>query len=129
MIDAIALGKLLAEEVTNPAGPCLYPGKFHPPHRGHMKAAVNLASRDYITEVVIIVSEKISPETGNITPEQAIAIWRMYLDAQTNIKIQLRVSEHSSPIKDMITYIAKAPKNSTIYVAVGEDEKDDGDYA
>ena len=129
MIDAIALGKLLAEEVTNPAGPCLYPGKFHPPHRGHMKAAVNLASRDYITEVVIIVSEKISPETGNITPEQAIAIWRIYLDAQTNIKIQLRVSEHSSPVKDMIAYIAKAPKDSTIYVAVGEDEKDDEDYA
>ena len=129
MIDAIALGKLLAEEVTNPAGPCLYPGKFHPPHKGHMRAAVNLASRDYITEVVIIVSEKVSPETGNITPEQAITIWKMYLDAQKNIKIQLRVSEHSSPVKDMIAYIAKAPKDSTIYVAVGEDEKDDEDYA
>lgn len=129
MIDAIALGRLLAEEVTNPPGPCLYPGKFHPPHKGHMKAVVNLASRDYITEVVIIVSEKVSPETGNITPEQAITIWRTYLDAQKNVKIELRVSEHGSPVTDMIAYIAKAPKDSTIYIAVGEDEKDDEDYA
>jgi len=129
MIDATALGKLLAEEITNPAGPCLYPGKFHPPHIGHMKAAVNLASRDYITEVIIIISTKVSPETGNITPEQAFSIWKMYLDAQKNIKIEVRLSEEESPVKDMFAYIAKAPKDSTIYVAVGNDEKDDENYA
>lgn len=131
MIDAIALGKLLAEEIVEDPkeGPCLYPGKFHPPHIGHMEAAIRLSNKDYITQVIIIVSTKVSPETGNITPEQALSIWRMYLDAQKNIKIQVRLSEDNSPVKDMIAYIAEAPKDSTIYIAAGEDEKDDEDYA
>lgn len=131
MIDAIALGKLLAEDITTDPkdGPCLYPGKFHPPHIGHMEAAIRLSNKDYITQVIIIVSTKVSPETGNITPEQAFSIWTMYLNAQKNIKIQVRLSEYDSPVKDMIAYTAKAPKNSTIYIAAGEDEKDDEDYA
>lgn len=129
MIDATAFGKLLAEEIVNSPGPCLYPGKFHPPHIGHMEAAIRLSEKDYITQVIIIVSTKVSPETGNITPEQALSIWMMYLDAQKNIKIQVRLSQEDSPVEDMIAYIAKAPKNSTIYIAAGVDEKDDEDYA
>jgi len=128
MIDALALGKLLAEEVTNPPGPCLYPGKFHPPHKGHMKASTNLASRDYITEVIIILSAKVSPETGNITPEQALQIWKLYLQAQPNSKIKLQISEHASPVVDMIHIIERNPETATIYVAGGSDETDDQSY-
>lgn len=129
MINARELGKLLAEEVTNPPGPCLYPGKFKPPHKGHFKAAKNLASREYITEVIIIISSTVSPETGNITPEQSFAIWKMYLQAQPNAKINLRISEADSPVKSMIGYIEKAPEDSVVYVAVGSDEADDEGYA
>lgn len=129
MINAQELGKLLAEEVTNAPGPCLYPGKFHPPHKGHMKAALNLAARSYITEVIIILSSKVSPETGGITPEQALTIWKTYLQAQKNPKINIHISEYESPVKDMIAYVEKAPEDATVYVAVGQDETDDEDYA
>lgn len=129
MINARELGKLLAEEVTNAPGPCLYPGKFHPPHKGHMKAAMNLAARNYVTEVIIILSAKVSPETGNITPEQALSIWRMYLQAQKNPKIKVVISEYNSPVKDMIAYTQQAPKDATVYIAVGQDEADDENYA
>ena len=128
MIDATALGRLLVEEVINPPGPCLYPGKFHPPHKGHLKAATNLANRDYITEVIIILSAKVSPETGNITPEQALQIWQMYLRAQPNSKIKIRISEHESPFMDMVDIINNNPDTQVIYVAGGSDEVDDQNY-
>ena len=128
MIDAIELGRILAEEVTNPAGPCLYPGKFHPPHKGHFKAVQNLASRNYITEVIIILSAKTSPETGNITPEQALQIWKMYLQAQPIPKVKLQISEHESPVVDMIHIIQRNPNAQAIYVAGGSDERDDQSY-
>lgn len=128
MINARELGKLLAEEVVNAPGPCLYPGKFKPPHKGHFEAAMNLAARSYITEVIIIISSNVSPETGNITPEQALTVWKTYLQAQKNPKINIRISEHNSPVPDMIEYIDQAPEDSTVYVAVGQDEADDEDY-
>jgi nicotinamide mononucleotide adenylyltransferase len=87
MIDAIALGRMIAEDIANTPGPCLYPGKFHPPHEGHFKAANVLASKPYVTEVIIILSAKVSPETGNITPEDAMQIWQVYLKAQPNESI------------------------------------------
>lgn len=90
---------------------------------------MNLAARSYITEVIIILSTKVSPETENITPEQALTIWRMYIQAQKNPKISVVISEYNSPVKDMIAYIQKAPEDSTVYIAVGEDERDDEQYA
>jgi hypothetical protein len=50
MIDARQIGKLIAEEIVNEPGPCFYPGKFKPPHKGHFEAASYLASRNFITE-------------------------------------------------------------------------------
>jgi len=128
MIDAILLGQLLAEEVINAPGPCLYPGKFHPPHKGHFEAAENLASRTYITEVIIILSAKVAPETGNISPEQALQIWKMYLNAQPNAKIKLLISEHASPVVDMIEIIKRNPETQVVYIATGQDETDDKNY-
>lgn len=128
MIDAIALGKLLAEDAINAEGPCLYPGKFRPPHIGHYKAATQLAARSYITEVIVIISSKVSEETDNITPETALRIWHHYLNSQPNSKIRVQVSEHASPIGDMIDIIKRNPEAETIYVAGGDDEKDDEHY-
>lgn len=128
MINALELGKLLVEDIQNEPGPCLYPGKFHPPHKGHFEAAKNLAARDYITQVLVILSSKVSPETGNITPEDALAIWKLYLAAQPNSKIKVRISEHGSPVVDMIKYIEEYPEAKAIYIAGGEDERDDKEY-
>ncbi len=135
MIDAVALGRLLAEEVINAIepvngsdGPCLYPGKFKPPHKGHFEVAEELASMNYITEVIVIISNKTSPETGNITPEQSLLIWKAYLDALPNPKIKLQLSTGESPIDDAIAIIERNKGVESIYIAGSATEKDDQEY-
>lgn len=125
MIDAIKLGRLIAEEVVNEAGPCLYPGKFKPPHKGHFEAAMNLASRNYITEVIVIISGK---TVDGITPEDSLAIWNFYLSAEPNPKIKVQISTNKSPIEDIIAYLKANPTKDPVYIAGGDDEKDDLGY-
>ena len=125
MIDARKLGRLIAEEVVNEAGPCLYPGKFKPPHKGHFEAAMNLASRNYVTEVIIIISGK---TVDGITPEDSLAIWNFYLSAEPNPKIKAQISTKKSPIEDIIAYLKANPTKDPVYIAGGDDEKDDLGY-
>ncbi len=124
-MDYTAIGRLIVEEVVNEAGICFYPAGFKPPHKGHFKAAKNLASRNYITEVVVIISRK--SEEG-ITPEQSLQIWKMYLAAEPNPKIKPRIAEADSPVEDIFSYLGKHQDVSAIYVAGGDDEKDDQEY-
>lgn len=125
MIDARTLGRLIAEEVVNEPGPCFYPGKFKPPHKGHMKAALDLASRNYVTSVTIIISRK--PIDG-ITPEDSLAIWKMYLEAQPSPKIKVQISTQESPIVDIIQFLKLNPSIDPVYIAGGDDEIDDQNY-
>lgn len=125
MIDAVKIGRLIAEEVVNEPGPCFYPGKFKPPHRGHMKAALNLASKNYVTSVTIIISRK--PIDG-ITPEDSLAIWNMYLAAQPSPKVKVQISTQESPIVDIIHFLKMNPSVDPVYIAGGSDEVDDQDY-
>jgi len=125
MIDARKLGRLIAEEVVNEAGPCLYPGKFKPPHKGHLEAAMNLASRNYVTEVIVIISGK---TVDGITPEDSLAIWNFYLAAEPNQKIKVQISTKKSPIEDIIAYLEANPTEDPVYIAGGDDEKDDLGY-
>jgi hypothetical protein len=125
MIDAKQIGKRIAEEIANEAGPCFYPGKFKPPHKGHFDAALNLASRNYVTSVEVIISNK---TIDGITPEDALAIWQLYLDAKPNPKIKAKISTEESPIVDIINYLKANPSVNPVYVAVGNDEKDDTEY-
>lgn len=125
MIDAIKLGRLIAEEVLNEAGPCFYPGKYKPPHKGHFEAACDLASRNYITEVDVLISRKV---VDGITPEDSLAIWNMYLDAEPNQKIKVQISTEESPIVDIIHFLEAHPNISPVYIAGGVDESDDQEY-
>lgn len=125
MIDAIKLGRLIAEEVANEAGPCFYPGKFKPPHKGHFEAAMDLASKNYITQVIIVIGSKV---IDGITPEDSLAIWNMYLAAQPSPKIKVQMSTEQSPIVDIINYLEANPSVNPVYVAGGDDEKDDAQY-
>lgn len=125
MINARELGRLIAEEITNEAGPCFYPGKFKPPHKGHFEAAMNLASREYVTSVQIIIGSKV---IDGITPEDSLAIWQMYLQAKPSPKIKVKISTEESPIVDIINYLKANPSVNPVYVAGGDDEKDDAEY-
>ena len=125
MINAIQLGRLLAEEVVNEPGPCFYPGKFKPPHKGHYAAAKNLAGRDYIQKVYVIISSKV---IDGITPEESLQIWNMYLKAEPNPKITVQIATEESPVVTIIHYLQNNPTVSPVYVAGGDDEVDDENY-
>ena len=125
MINAELLGRRIAEAILNEPGPCFYPGRFRPPHKGHYAAAKDLASRDYIQKVYIIISNKV---IDGITPEDSLTIWNMYLEAEPNPKITVRISAKESPIVDIIDYLKKNTQVSPVYVATGDDEIDDEQY-
>ena len=125
MIDAIKIGRRIAEAIANESGPCFYPGKFKPPHKGHYEAASELASRAYIKEVFVIISRKV---IDGITPEDSLMIWNAYLKAEPNPKISVRISTNESPIGTIISYLKSHPTVNPVYVSVGDDEKDDTMY-
>lgn len=125
MIDYTAIGRLIAEEVTNEPGICFYPASFKPPHKGHYKAAKDLVSRNYVTELVIIISRK--PKEG-ITPEESLKVWRKFFKADPTTNIKLRIAQADSPVEDIFNYLSKHVDISAIYVAGGDDEKDDQAY-
>jgi nicotinamide mononucleotide adenylyltransferase len=126
MINATLIGRQIAEAIANEAGPCFYPGKFKPPHKGHFEAARNLASRDYVKMVNILISKK---TIDGITPEDSLMIWNMYLKAQPNPKIRVQISTAESPIVSIINYLKNNPTVDPVYVAAGDDEVDDEDYS
>jgi len=125
MINPTLIGQRIAEAIINEAGPCFYPGKFKPPHKGHYQAATELASRDYIKMVYIIISKKV---IDGITPEDSLMIWNMYLQAEPNPKISVRISTKESPIVTIIDYLKSNPTVNPVYIATGDDEVDDLQY-
>lgn len=124
-IDAIALGTRIAEAIVHEPGPCFYPGRFKPPHKGHYAAAKALAAKDYVTEVYVVIGSKV---VDGITPEDSLAIWSMYLQAEPNPKIVVQISTEESPIVAIINYLKKNPTVSPVYIATGNGEEDDTNY-
>jgi uncharacterized protein YeeX (DUF496 family) len=86
------------DEQLNPPSICYYPGGFKPPHEGHFEAAKDLASRTYVTKVIIIIGHKIR---DGITKEQSKKIWDLYLTLNPMAKVSVKISDNSSPIKDI----------------------------
>jgi hypothetical protein len=125
MINAELLGKRIAEALINESGPCFYPGRFKPPHKGHYQAAKDLASRDYVKVVYIIISKKV---VDGITPEDSLAIWNIYLQAEPNSKIKVKISDQESPVVDIYKYLEENSTVNPVYVSAGDDEVDDLEY-
>jgi hypothetical protein len=123
MIDVQKIGRQVVEDLLNEAssdvGPCFYPGKFKPPHKGHFEAAKYLASKPYINKVYVIISNV--PKFG-ISPEDSMNIWMEYLRAEPNPKINVSISSESTPIKDIFAFMDKNPDVDPIYVAGGAEE-------
>jgi hypothetical protein len=123
MINPEQLGRQIAEDILKEAspdvGPCFYPGKFKPPHKGHFEAAKYLASKPYINKVYVIIS---NVTKFGITPEDSLAIWKQYLSAEPNPKISVSISKESTPIKDIFAFMAENPDVDPIYVAGGAEE-------
>jgi len=123
MIDVQKIGRQVVEDLLNEAssdvGPCFYPGKFKPPHKGHFEAAKYLASKNYINKVYVIIS---NVTKFGITPQDSLKIWQQYLAAEPNPKISVSISKESTPIKDIFSFMDKNPDVDPIYVAGGAEE-------
>jgi hypothetical protein len=123
MIDAQKIGRQVVEDLLNEAssdvGPCFYPGKFKPPHKGHFEAAKYLASKPYINKVYVIIS---NVTKFGITPQDSLNIWKEYLAAEPNPKISVSISKESTPIKDIFSFMDKNRDVDPIYVAGGQEE-------
>jgi hypothetical protein len=99
----------------------LYPGKFKPPHKGHLDVLNQLSSNPKVKEVRVLIS----PLTHEgITAEQSLDIWKnLYLDANliTNPeKVTFTVSA-VSPVKDVYD-IVRANPNTNFIAAYGKEE-------
>jgi uncharacterized protein YnzC (UPF0291/DUF896 family) len=119
------IGHILAEEVLNEPGICFFPSRFKPPHIGHWEAVTEIASRNYITKVIVMISSK---EVDGITADDSRLIWDIFLKCIPNPKIQIQQSVGESPIKDIYSYLGKHPLEKVVYIAYNEGEEDDPGY-
>ena len=123
-----SLSSILKEEESNnpanPAGIVFYPGNFKPPHKGHYASVMELAARSYTIKIIVIISNKTN---DNITPEESMAIWDIFLKANPNPKIEIRLSNNKTPIQDIFQAF-DGDLNLKAYVALGVGEADDASY-
>lgn len=123
------IGKQIAEDLLREAspdvGPCFFPGKFKPPHKGHFEAAKYLASQDYINKVYVIIS---NVTKFGITPEDSLYIWQQYLKSEPNPKIEVSISKESTPVKDIFKFVDTHRDVDPIYVAADQTDVEEGGY-
>jgi nicotinic acid mononucleotide adenylyltransferase len=119
------LGRIIGEEIALDPGLCLYPGKFKPPHKGHWAVAKDLASRNYITELSILISPR---TVEGITSEISHEIWDIYLKCEPNSKIRIYKAATDSPVKDAYKFIEKNSDVKKFYIAGGADEAANQSY-
>jgi nicotinamide mononucleotide adenylyltransferase len=123
MINIDHIGRQIAEDILKEAspdvGPCFYPGKFKPPHKGHFEAAKYLASKPYINKVYVVIS---NVTKFGITPEDSLYIWSEYLKAEPNPKIKVMISKESTPIKDIFAFMDQNREVDPVYVAGAQEE-------
>jgi hypothetical protein len=104
-------------------GTALIPGKYKPPHKGHLEVAKKLSEDFRIKNIVILISPK---TVEGITPELSKEIWEKYLQ-KYGIKAKILLSNEPSPVKAAVNIIKNNPDNF-YYVVTGyrteEDLKD-----
>jgi len=126
MIDLNTILNELNEEDTQKTPPaiCYYPGGFKPPHEGHFEVLKDLASRPYITKVIVLIGHK---TRDGITKEQSKRIWDLYLATSPMAKAVVRISTDASPIKDIFTAF-NDDLELKAYVAGAKNEVEEQDY-
>jgi len=117
--------KEILKEVNDNTGPCFFPGKFKPPHKGHFEAAKYLTQRPYINKVYVVIS---NVTKFGITPKDSLQIWQDYLEAEPNNNIEVKISTEGTPIKDIFRFAAQNPELKSIYVAAAKEEADNLGY-
>jgi len=112
------------DEQKTPPAICYYPGGFKPPHEGHFEVLKDLASRPYVTKVIVLIGHK---TRDGITKEQSKRIWDLYLATSPIAKAVVRISEDPSPIKDIFSAFDDNLELKA-YVAGAKDEVEEQNY-
>ena len=115
-----------AEVITEEDGKriALFPGKFKPPHRGHLDYVNEIAKRPDVDEVIILISPVDYPEVSN---KQSLAIWNEYLkNAESNITA--KIADYRSPVQAVYEFVAdpKSAKTGDTILLI-KSSKDVGD--
>ena len=105
----------------------LFPGKFKPPHSGHLGVVKELASNHGVAKVIVLIS----PRThAGISAEQSKQIWELFLkDTPMAPKVEVQIADAVSPVGAVYDYIDSASSSLPVLLAVGEKDKEDGRYA
>lgn len=105
----------------------LYPGAFRPPHAAHMYAIQYLANHPDIDEVIIIISGRFRHIPGTdlaLGPEVAEAIWQIYLEGLTNVRV---VIASQTAVSYTLDYFDKVLPDQTLLFCIGEADFQSGD--
>jgi nicotinic acid mononucleotide adenylyltransferase len=129
MRDYSQIGREIIEQIlaeVNPeTGPCFFPGKFKPPHKGHFEAANYLANDKRVNIVYVVIS---NVEKFGITADDSLSIWTDYLKSKPNNKIKVMKSTEGTPIRDIFRFAANNQQLKSIYVAAAKEESEDLGY-
>lgn len=105
----------------------LFPGAFRPPHQAHLAAIRDLAARDDIDEVVVIVSGRARHVPGTLwvlPPLVAQAIFDVYLRGLPKVRVE--IAERTA-VARAHEYIARAAPGDRVLLCLGESDFDAGD--
>ena len=108
----------------------LLPGGFRPPHAGHYNMAKWLAKNTDANTVVVKVGAK---EREGITRDISLELWDLYRSTDSDPaaqKLTILPATSPSPVRDVYDFIEfEAPENSTVYLGLGEKDREDKRYA
>jgi hypothetical protein len=115
------IGQLIAEEVVYEPGTAIFSNKFKLPHKGSWEVFKQLVSKNYITKILVIISNK---EIEGITAQDAKFVWDTFLECDSEPKVSVQIASSESPVRDAFGIIAKNPKE-TFYFVYNPNETDD----
>jgi nicotinamide mononucleotide adenylyltransferase len=123
MIDLSTILNELNEEdeQTSPSAICFYPGGFKPPHEGHYEVLKDLASRSYVTKVIVLIGWK---TRDGITKEMSKRIWDLYLAVSPMAKVEVKIADNAAPIKDIFSIMDNDLELQAYVAGTAEDGED-----
>jgi len=82
----------------------IIPGKFKPPHRGHLDMVKHYSK--LADKVIILISPlpREYDEGKEITASDSVRIWDLYIEAAGLTNIDIEISEFNSPVQAAIEY-------------------------
>jgi len=82
----------------------LIPGKFKPPHRGHLEMAKHYSN--IADKVIVLVSPlpREYAEGKEVSAEDSVRIWQIYLKSANLTNVIVEIAEYNSPVQAAMEY-------------------------